>query len=190
MKASPLTILISVAGIILAAGGLYFSALLPYMKAQSYISAERRLGSVQTVDDYKANYDQMFNLYSPVGDEEVTKFLANNVLNIVSQEQPEDVARELVAYIEPHLFKDEVRHLLLLGQMYQTLWEKFDQEGDYLKAVEYFEKAHQIGPNLPPPLYKLLSLYAAHNDQENFKRIGSLILSKWPHDEAVSSLFK
>ena len=190
MKPSSLTLTISTLGIILAALGLYFGSLLPFLKAQSFIDADRRLANVKSVDEFKANFDVVFNFYSPVGTEEVTKFLGSNVMNIISQGQPEEVSRQLVAYMEPHLFKDEVRHLLLLAQMYQTLWQNYQQEADYQKAIDYLEKAHEIGPNLPPPLYKLLNLYILHKDKDNSDRIGRLILANWPQDEQIKTLLK
>jgi hypothetical protein len=190
MRSSPVTVTISLAGIILAALGFYFGAVLPYLKGQSFILAQERVAYVHTVEEFKDNFDQSFNLYSPVGDEEITKFLGGNVLGIVNDGQPEDVSRELVTYMEGHLYKDEVRHLLLLGQMYQVLWQKFGQDGDYQKAVGYFEMAHEIGPNLPPPLYSLFGLYGMHGDKENYQRIGNLILANWPEDKETRLLLE
>lgn len=187
MRASPVTATICVLGMILAALGIYFGAILPLAKAQSYLDAQRRMQNVHTIDDFKANFDASFNLYSPVGDEEIAKFLGNDILNIVNQGQAEGVSRELVSYMEGHMFKDDVRHLLVLGQMYQILWQNFQKEEDYQKAISYLEKSHEIGPNLPPPLYKLLNLYLLHKDKENAQRMGSLILANWPQDKNVEA---
>lgn len=181
---------VSLLGVLLAAAALYFGALLPFFKAQSFINAERRMASVRTVEDFENNFNMSFDLYSPVGTEEITKFLGNDVLNILNQGQAEDVSRQLVTYIEGHLFKDEVRHLLLAGQLYQTLWKNYGHEEDYQKAVSYFEKAHEIGPNLPPPLYTLLNLYGTYGDKENFERIGRLILANWPQDQQTKGLLE
>lgn len=190
MKPSPITVVVSIAGMILGALGLYFGSILPYIKAQSYIDAERRMASVRSVDDFRANFDRAFNIPSPVGDEEVAKFMGNSIMRIISQGQPEEAARQLVLYAEEHLFDDDVRHLLLQAQMHKTLWENYSREADYQKAIGYFEMAHAIGPNLPPPLYNLLSLYGLGEDRANFERVGRLILSKWPQDEKVRELFE
>ena len=190
MKQSPQIVTISVVGMVLAALGLYFGSLLPLLKAQSFIEASKQVEFVRSVDEFKDNFDQMFNLYSPVGDEEVTKFLGSSIRGILSQAQPEPVARELVAYIEPHLYKNDVRHLLLLSQMYEFLWGNYKQDADYQKAVIYLETAREIGPNLPPPLYKLLNLYASRGDQANFDRIGREIYSRWPEDKNVAPFFQ
>ena len=187
MRVSPITATICVSGMILAALGIYFGAILPLAKAQSYLDAQRRMKNVRTMDDFRANFDASFNLYSPVGDEEIAKFLGNDIMNIVNEGQPENVSRELVSYIETHLFKDDVRHLLVLGQMYQILWQSFKVEEDYQKAIGYLEKAHEIGPNLPSPMYKLLSLYLLHGDKESVQRMGNLILANWPQDENVKA---
>lgn len=190
MRSSPITTIVSMAGIVLALLALYFGSLLPLTKAQSYIAAEHGMSSVRTLDDFLTNYDMALDLYSPVGDEETAKFLGGKILNIVAQGQSEDVSRELVRYIEEHLFDDDVRHLMLQGQMYQVLWENYEQEEDYQKAVDYFELTHEIGPDLPPPLYSLFKLYGLKEDMENFERTGRLILERWPQDEKVSELLK
>jgi tetratricopeptide (TPR) repeat protein len=187
MRVSPITATICVLGMVLAALGIYFGAILPLAKAQSYLDAQRRMPSVHTIDDFKANFDASFNLYSPVGDEEIAKFLGNDILNIVNQGQSEDVSRELVSYMEGHMFKDDVRHLLVLGQMYQILWQSFHKEEDYQKAISYLEKTHELGPNLPPPMYKLLNLYVLHGDKENAQRVANLILANWPEDKNVKT---
>ena len=190
MKPSPQTVLLCVIGIALAGVVMFAGAILPFMKSASFIDAERNVSNVHTVQDFEQNFNNAFDFPSPVGDEELTKFLAGNILNIVQGGQSEAAARELVAYIEPHLYKDEVRHLLLDGQLHQSLWQLYHSEDDYQAAVKAYAAAHEIGPDLPPPLYSLLSLYTAHLDLVNGKRIAGEILARWPDDAKVNALFK
>lgn len=176
--------------IISALLSIYFGAYLPFTKSQRYIAAIRAVSSVKSVADFKKNFDAAINYYSPIGDEEVMKFLGNDILGIITgQDQPEAVSRELVEYVEPHMFKNDTRHLIALGQMYFTLWQKYGKKDvDYAKAEEYFLGAYSIGPKLPPVLYSLLDLYRLKGDGEKLKNIASEILTYWPDDESVKNV--
>ena len=164
---------------------IYLGAYLPFTKSQRYIVAIRTLPSLKSVGEFEKNFDAVINYYSPIGDEEVMKFLSNDISNIIAgQEQPEVVSRALVEYIEPHMFKNDVRHLLTLGRMYSVLWQKYDRkDADYNRAEEYFLKAYAIGPKLPPVLYSLFDIYKLKGDNEKLKNIVSEILRYWPDDE-------
>jgi tetratricopeptide (TPR) repeat protein len=190
MKRSPIIVTVCLVGIALALLSLYFGALLPFRKGQAFIAAQRNVASVRTVDDFKSNFDVVFDFYSPVGTEEITKFLAGNIHNIVRAGQNEEVSRELVAYIEQRLFKNEVRHLLLAARLRETLWLQYESGEDYLAALRYYQKAHEIGPNLPPPLYGMLDLYIASEDEENVERTARMILEKWPNDARVRDILE
>lgn len=174
--------------IILSVIGIYFGAYAPWAKAQAYIDALKTVsgGKVQSLGDYLGAYDKAVKMYSPIGDEEITKFLSNDIMNIVvKQNQSEEVTRTLVDYVEPLLFKNNVRHLLAGGQMHFVLWKRFNKEEDYQKAEGYYISARAIGPKLPPVLYELLSLYKEKGDSGKAKEVAGTILSLWPDDTEV-----
>lgn len=179
--------LIIVLLIIAACLSIYFGAYLPFTKSQRYIVAIRTLPSLKSLADFEKNFDAAINYYSPVGDEEMMKFLSNDISSIIAdQKQTEAVSRALVEYIEPHMFKNETRHLLTLGRMYSVLWQKFGRkDADYIRAEEYYLKAYSIGPKLPPVLYSLFDLYKLKGDNKKLKNIASEILRYWPDDEDV-----
>jgi len=174
--------------IILSVIGLYFGAYTPWVKAQAYINALKTVsgGKVQSLGDYIGAYDKAVKIYSPIGDEEVTKFLSNDIMNVVvKSSQSEAVSRALVDYAEPLLFKNNVRHLLVGGQMHFVLWKRFQKEEDYQKAEQYYLTARAIGPKLPPVLYELLSLYKEKGEVIKVKEVAQTILSLWPDDTEV-----
>ena len=182
---------IIVAIIILAVLSIVFGSYLPLVKSRRFISALRSVSSIRTIDQFKGNFDQAFKFYSPVGDEEIAKFLSSNILQIISQEnQSEAVSRVLVAYIEPYLFQDNVRHLIVAGQMYEILWGKYGREEDFQKAENYFQKAFTIGPKLPPVLYGMLNFYQMKGDTPKVKEISEIILQYWPDDETVKKIIQ
>ena len=83
------------------------------------------------------------------------------------------------------MLKNNVRHLIILGQMYSVLWQKSGKEEDFKKAEEYYLKAMEIGPKLPPVIYGLLDLERASGNNEKIKEISKIIFQYWPEDERV-----
>lgn len=174
--------------IILAILSVYFGALLPFAKSQYYISALGAMSSIKTLEGFKENFDKAFDFYSPVGGEETAKFLGSSIIGIISQkEQSENISRYLVEYIEPHLLKNNVRHLIMAGQMYFILWQKSQNESDFINAENYYRQALLIGPKLPPVLYGLFDLYQLRGDSGKIREIAERILQYWPEDEKVKA---
>jgi len=63
--------------IVLATLSIIFGSYLPLVKAQCFIDAlmELQSGKIHSVEEFKMNFDRTFKFYSPVGKEEITKFL-------------------------------------------------------------------------------------------------------------------
>lgn len=176
-------------GIVLVVVGFVYGSLLPYLKAESYLVALSNLPRIRSMQEFAQNFDTMFNFYSPVGDEEVTKFLANDIVNLVNQsQQPESVSRDLTAYIEPRLQKDNSRQLLTGAQLHTILWMRYHTKEDFSKAEWYYKQILSFGPNFPPALYGLLDLYERAGDKENVRKVGNTALSYWPDDATVKAL--
>lgn len=170
---------------------IVFGSLLPFLKAQKYITAVRSLSQVRSLDQFRATFDHALDFYSPVGAEETGKFLGNEIFNAVNNpQQQEEISRALVAYIEPHLLKDNVRHLLLLGRMHYMLWLNFKDDRNFASAEQYFLAAHAIGPRLPNPMYGLLELYEKRGDQAKVREFAEKILSYWPSDGRVRAFLQ
>ena len=177
--------------IILALLSIYFGSYLPLSKSKRYIASIRTANQVRNLDEFKAHFDKVLKYYSPVGGEEVVKFLSSDILGMVSgQDQPEAIAKELASYIEPHLFKNNVRHQLTGAYIYQNLLNRFGRVEYYQKTEEHYLNAFRIGPKLPPVLYGLLNLYRMSGDKNKIKEIASAILSYWPDDKEVAALLE
>lgn len=169
-------------GLILLASVIYGS-LLPFARSRRFIAALRSFAGIQSIEQFTAVFDSVFNFNAPIGDEEIIKFLSNDVTNIIANNNvPEVPARKLAEYIDSRLFKNDVRHLLTSGQIYYFLWKRFHEESDFRKAEEYFLKAGEIGPKLPPPLFALLSLYREGGKMDRAKQIAQRIIGLWPSD--------
>ncbi len=184
---------IMVALIILAVLSIVFGAVLPWGKSQLYIDAltDMQSGKTYTTEQFESQMGNIFDFYSPIGQEEIVKFFGYDILGVISQADfPESASRFLTGYIEKYYFKNNVRHLILGGASYKYLWYRFRAEEDFKKSEEYFKKAFSIGPKLPPVLYDLFELYRLKGDDENMKKIGEEILKYWPEDGSVKSLIK
>ena len=104
-------LIIPLIGIFIA--GIYFGSYLPFVKSKSYIAALSSGSAVKSFDDFKKVFGKPLDFYSPVGQEEVVKFLCNDILNMVSNpKQNEESMRVVINFIEPYLFQNNVRHLL------------------------------------------------------------------------------
>jgi len=173
-----------------AVASIYFAALAPLAKAQSYIHALRSIPSIGSVEEFKQVFDVPLTFSSPIGQEEVVKYIASNIQEISTQpNQPESVMRALAGYIEPYIFQNDVRHLIVMGQIYYILWTNYGRkDADFEKAVEYFSKVRTIGPKLPPALYSLFSLYKEHGDIDKAKALAEDILKLWPDDAEIQKI--
>jgi O-antigen ligase len=172
---------------ILAAGSLIFGVYAPVAKARAYISAIQTAASVTSVPTFIAHFTPALTHWSPIGQEEVVKFLASDIAGMVGGgNQPEEGMRGLVAFIEPYLLQNNVRHLLVGGHLYYALWSQYGKKAeDYTRAEQYYQAAREIGPALPPVLYALFDLYLNGGDYERARVTGESILQLWPNAQEV-----
>ncbi len=175
--------------IISALLGIYFGSYLPIVKARRYINFLQTVPNAPlSLNDLKIELDKVIKFYSPIGQEEVVRYIGNDILNVVaSGKQPEIVDRELAQYIEPHLFKNDVRHLIIAGELHRALWMEYGKEEDYKKSEEIYLGALKMAPKFPLILNNLFDLYARKGEKEKMKQIGEIILKHWPEDERIKS---
>lgn len=164
--------------------GIIFGVYAPVARARAYISALQTVSSVKSIQGFRAHFDPVLTHWSPIGGEEVVKYLGGDIAGFIAQgSQPEEVARALVAYIEPHLFRNNVRHLLMGGRFYEMLWRGYGgKEDDFVKAERYYLEARAIGPTLPPVLYALYDLYSAAGQEEKRGEVRETIVRLWPEE--------
>jgi hypothetical protein len=183
--------------IILAVLSIVFGSILPLMKAQGYISALTDLQSakIHSVDQFKTEFGAVLDFYSPIGQEEIVKFLSESIMEMMINETQQTgklgpVAPALVSFVEPYLFTNNVRHLLFAAEAYRTLWQATGNKDYFVKSYDYYQKAYAIGPKLPPVLYGMLDLYGLVGDRVDGKKIGEIILQYWPDDQGVANAIK
>ncbi len=159
-------------------------AIQPLARAQNFIEATRVQPS--TVAELENSMRRSLDYPSYIGGEETAKFLGGTVRNYVgSDKMPEEISRELLSFIEPYMQKDNVRHLMMMGQMYVQAWSTFHKQSDYDTAVDYYVQSRKIAPKVYPILFGLLSIYNAGGKVAEAKEVGATILSIWPTDQAT-----
>ena len=166
---------------------IYFGSYLPFNKAQEYIYFTSSLNQISTLEQFKELGNGVIRFYSPVGQEEVVRFISRDIVNMIrNPNQKQQIADELVKFIEPNINKRNERHLLTMGEMYSVVWDRYRNEDYYVKAIFYYTEALKIGSNLPPVLYPLFDLYRIHGDSEKATEIKNKILTLWPEEKRIS----
>jgi hypothetical protein len=171
--------------VFLAILSLIWGVFLPWQMAKNYISSMRLAGENQvSLEKFVNLFEVVLKFPSPVGKEEVTKFLSNDIKSMVAT-QEERVAKSLVGFMNQYLFTDEVRHLLTRAEIHYTLWRRFGEREDFIKAAEAYQEAGKIGPNLPQPIYGLYNLFLESGQQDLTERAGKEILRLWPMETRI-----
>ncbi|MEK7513153.1 MAG: hypothetical protein AAB601_03045 [Patescibacteria group bacterium] len=173
--------LVATVGIIGAILLIMYGSYLPIVRSRSYITAIRALQNIRSFTEFKRVYERPLDFPIPLGDEEVAKFAAYDVLGIIQNpNHPEEVVRNLVLFIEPFMVKTNLRHNLALGQMYETLLRNYQKEEYYRAAEGYYRAAVEIGPQVPPPLFSLMNLYLNAGEEAKANEVAERILEYWP----------
>lgn len=184
MRNESLVVVASVVFMVIAVVLIFLGAIQPLARAQSFIKATREPAT--TVAELENNFRRVLDHSSYVGDEESAKFLGSNIRNYVgNKEVPEPVSRELLNFIEPYLEKDNIRHLMMVGQMYLNMRSAYGNQADYDMAVKYYVQARELGPKVYPVLFGLFAIYDAGGETAKAKEVGETILGIWPNDEAT-----
>jgi len=104
---------------------------------EQLIRRSRALEYFQSVQDFKDIFGPALFLYSPIGDEEIMKFLGFDVVATLASSQndfPDAEAHKLVEFLEPKLILSDVRHLIIGGQLHAILWQRYGADDDYKKS--------------------------------------------------------
>ncbi len=176
----------SIVAIIFILIGAYYGTMLPYAKAAKYIDVESAKYQVTTEPQLEDLFRQVLDFKSPVGDEEAPKFLSSDVISVVDQLKTDSPdAHAITNFIIPYLWTDDIRHLLIRGQLRTMLWQNFHQSADYQDAVATLTKAHDIAPDLPQPMFGLAALYQSAGDRADLLKMEEEILALWPDAAAA-----
>lgn len=176
-------------GIIIAIASIIYGSLLPYLKAKNYNETMKKS---YTIENFKIQFDKVYNIPSPIGNFELARFLVNAAEGTVFERtyQSESATRGLINYAELKINYNDARFLIPMANIYNIMWDRYHKEDDYQKSVSYYLQAIGIGPKFPPALYGLISLYVSYGDKNGMESVGKNILQYWPQDERIINLLK
>ncbi len=194
-------------------GIAYYGSYLPLRKSQAFIVALRSPGPVATFDDFKKVFSVPLDAPSPIGQEELVRNFANNIVNVVNQQGTnpkltEEAIQHLDSYFTPILERGRglsfAQNLYILGALNElALFKTRDVKNGQIQlrylvaAKNYFSQGFALGPKRPQFLYGMFDVTRAEYDilraqgqkqeaeakKQEAVKIGKQILNQWPTDE-------
>ena len=130
---------------------------------------------------------------SPVGQEELVRNTANSVLAFVQQGADASSTAELMSYLGSYYnpILDRGRGMsfgqdvYLEGAINEIAFATTGDKSYLATAKQWYEEAHQLGPNRPQPLYGLFDVYRASNNRTDTIAIAQQIIVNWPSDARI-----
>lgn len=172
----------------------YTGSYLPMRKSQAYIATLRNMSNVRSIDEFKNAFQAVFDIQSPIGQEELVRNMASTVVSIISNPQVNPaIVEPLVQFAEdsfrPIITSDRgmsfSQNLYVLANIHQAAFIRTQDVRHLAAARIYYEWGEKRGPERPQFLYGLLDVYRMQGDAEAVKRVSDKILSLWPTDDGV-----
>ena len=164
-------------------------------KAEIYISTLQGMQTnpVSTLGDLEKRISAPLNYYSPIGQEELVRNMANSVLGFVQQSQDATSTAELIrftkSYFDPLIARGTGmsfgQDIYLMGAINEMAYTKTGDKTYLEDARKYYLEGQTLGPNRPQPLYGLFDVYRMGGDVADAEAIGKKILTNWPTDQNV-----
>ena len=173
----------------------WYGSYLPMRKAEIYISTLQGMQTnpVSTLGDLEKRISAPLNYYSPIGQEELVRNMANSVLGFVQQSQDATSTAELIrftkSYFDPIIARGKGmsfgQDIYLMGAINEMAYTKTGDKTYLEDARKYYLEGQTLGPNRPQPLYGLFDVYRMGGDVADAEAIGKKILTNWPTDQNV-----
>jgi len=174
-----------------------YGSYLPMRKAEIFISTLQGLQSapVSSLDELKSRLSVPLDYPSPIGQEELVRNTANNILGFVSQGADATSTAILISFLESYYAPIIAREkgmsfgqdLYLLGAINEMAYVHTGNPTYLVDSQKYYEQGVALGPNRPQSLYGLFDVYRAEGYIASTTAIGEKILSNWPTDTSIAS---
>lgn len=184
---------IAVVGSIVLCFLIYYGSYLPFKKSETFITTLKGMDSLRSVEDVEVVFDEVFDIPSPIGQEEVIRHFASVILSTIQRFNASQVpaSEQLVSYIEKKyqpIIESERgmsfnQNLFVLGSLNQIVFLQ-TKNPKYLAAAEtYYTKGVERSPKRPQFLYASFDLNRIKNDSDKVREIANKILTLWPEDQ-------
>ena len=180
--------------LILGAAG--YGSYLPMRKAEMFIATLQSLQTSQasSLGELKARLAVPLDYPSPIGQEELIRNTANNILGFLSQGIDPTSTAVLVSFLEnyyaPIIAQGEGmsfgQDLYLMGAINEMAYAHTGNPTYLAAAQRYYGEGVAFGPNRPQSLYGLFDVYRAEGNVQSTTAVGEKILSNWPADASIA----
>jgi hypothetical protein len=181
---------------ILVLGVAAYGSYLPMRKAQIFIATLQGLQSspVSSLNELQTRLAVPLDYPSPIGQEELVRNTANNILGFISQGADPTSTAVLVSflanYYDPIIARGKGmsfgQDLYLMGAIEEMAFAHTGNPSYLLASQKYYEEGVELGPNRPQALYGLFDVYRAEGNMQSTTAIGEKILSNWPTDTSIA----
>lgn len=173
----------------------YYGSYLPMRKSQIFIGSLRSIQSAGSLDEMKKIVSASFDLRSPIGQEELVRNFTNIALDLTNKNSDPAIISQIINFVDGYYGPIIERgkgmsfgqDLYLLGALNEVAFLKTKDQSYFVKSKFYFEKAHELGPERPQPLYGLLDIYRIEGNVQKVQETAGQILSQWPSDERTKA---
>lgn len=169
-----------------------YGSYLPMTKAQIYIGMLQGFQSQppSSLEDLETRIAVPLDYPSPIGQEEIVRNTANNVLSLLQRGLDATSTAQLIdflnGYFDPIIARGRGmsfgQDVYLEGAINEIAFAQTGQAKYLDQAKQYYELGEKLGPNRPQTLYGLFDIYRAMGDATNTKLIAEKILANWPSD--------
>jgi hypothetical protein len=164
-------------------------------KAEIFIATLKGLQSspVSSLSELRQRFSVPLDYPSPVGQEELVRNTANNILSFISSGGDATSTAFLVSflnsYYDPIIAQGKGmsfgQDLYLLGAINETAYAHIGNPTYLMAAQKYYEEAEALGPNRPQSLYGLFDIYRAEGNVASTTVIANKIMANWPTDTTI-----
>ncbi|MGB7957990.1 MAG: hypothetical protein WCF77_04095 [Minisyncoccia bacterium] len=190
-KKQIIAVIVSLCVLGVAVYGSYF----PMRKAEIFISTLQGLSAspVTSLTELQQRLSVPLDYPSPIGQEELVRNTANNILSFVSQGGDATSTAFLISFINSYYGPIIARgtgmsfgqDLYLMGALNETAYAHTGNPAYIEAAQKYYEEGATLGPNRPQSLYGLFDIYRAEGNVASTTAIAERILTNWPSDTSV-----
>ena len=186
-----IAIILTVAILAIAWWGSYA----PMRKAEIFIATLQNLQATpaSSLQDLETRLAAPLDYPAPIGQEELVRNMANNILNFVQHSTDASTTAQLIGFM--HGYYDPIiaegkgmsfsQDLYLLGAIHETAFVQTHDPKYLAAAQQYFEQGVAVGPDRPQSLYGLFDVYRFEGNVASATAVGAKILTLWPDDQAI-----
>ncbi len=178
----------------------YFGSYLPMRKSQIFIATLQSFSTnpPASLSAFESRLAAPLDYYSPIGQEELVRNTASNILGFIQHGTDATTTYALVGFLN-HYYAPILnggkgmsfgQDVYLEGAVNEIAFAQTGNPAYLQGALKYYSLGHELGPNRPQPLYGLFDVYRAMGDVTDTRAVAAEILVNWPNDTRIQTSLK